>query len=170
MAYLSCMGHLASTLFLLVWLASGSVAAAASASAPTVEQEARELEQRLLAPCCWKGTLDVHESQPAAALRKEIRTRLAAGESVSAVEASLIARHGEKIRATLPKHLGTVLAVLLFIGGPLLPLLMWRQWRRGGTAESVWARPLAARPAELPAKERRQLEERLDDDLEMGAF
>ena len=48
----------------------------------------RALEGRLLAPCCYQGTLDVHESESAAALRMRIRGRLHAGETVEAVEAS----------------------------------------------------------------------------------
>src|ERR1700690_4185349 len=60
---------------------------------------AERLEGRLLAPCCWAQTLDIHGSDIATSLRREIRTRLKAGESADAIEASLVARYGEKMRA-----------------------------------------------------------------------
>ena len=63
---------------------------------------AKRLEQRLLAPCCWdtsKQTLDVHDSPIAIDLRREIKRRLKAGETPDAVEADLVNRYGEKIRA-----------------------------------------------------------------------
>jgi cytochrome c-type biogenesis protein CcmH len=58
-----------------------------------------ELEQRLLAPCCWRQTLGDHESPVAAALRAEIRDRLARRETAASIEDDLVRRHGEKIRA-----------------------------------------------------------------------
>src|SRR5262245_9645491 len=48
---------------------------------------AARLEGRLLAPCCWIQTLDVHGSEVAVGLRTEIRHRLRAGESAGAIEA-----------------------------------------------------------------------------------
>lgn len=60
------------------------------------------LEGRLMAPCCNVQTLDVHASPLADELRAEIHRRLQAGESASAVEAALIARYGDSIRAAPP--------------------------------------------------------------------
>jgi len=61
------------------------------------------LEQRLLAPCCWRQTLDDHESPVASKLRAEIHERLAADEPVASIERDLVERYGERIRA-LPEH------------------------------------------------------------------
>jgi len=73
---------------------------AASASASDdVEARAHELEERLLAPCCWTQTLDVHESPLVTEMRLEIRSRLAAGETPLAIEDSFAQRHGERVRA-----------------------------------------------------------------------
>jgi cytochrome c-type biogenesis protein CcmH len=94
------------------------------------------VERRLLAPCCWNQTLDVHESDLATSLRHEIRARLHAGEAQSAIEDSLAARYGEKIRAVergrdpggaMPFFVGFA---ALFAGGSLVALL--RRWRRAG--------------------------------------
>lgn len=85
--------------FLLLLLSAAPVGSSGSEVPPAA---AVELEGRLMAPCCWKQTLDVHASPSADQLRREIRTRVAAGESVDAIEADLVARHGEKLRA-LPR-------------------------------------------------------------------
>ncbi|HMJ15590.1 MAG TPA: hypothetical protein VK524_29440, partial [Polyangiaceae bacterium] len=42
---------------------------------------ADRLEGRIRAPCCWNQTLDIHSSEIASALKREIRTRLRKGES-----------------------------------------------------------------------------------------
>jgi cytochrome c-type biogenesis protein CcmH len=58
-----------------------------------------ELEQRLLAPCCWRQPLGDHESPVATALRAEIRDRLARRETTASIEGDLVRRYGAKIRA-----------------------------------------------------------------------
>jgi cytochrome c-type biogenesis protein CcmH len=57
------------------------------------------LEGRLIAPCCWTQTLDIHDSPIADELRSEIRRRLSAGELAGVIEDDFAARYGEKIRA-----------------------------------------------------------------------
>lgn len=95
------------------------------------------VEARLLAPCCWNQTLEVHASPLADELRAEIRARLAAGETGAAIEDDLAARYGERIRA-LPRgedplrSLGPGVALgLLVVGGVLL--LVGRRWRARST-------------------------------------
>ena len=63
------------------------------------DHAANGLIERLRAPCCWQQTLDVHASPIAAELRAEIRTRVAAGEDVPTIEADLVQRYGERVRA-----------------------------------------------------------------------
>jgi len=97
----------------------------------------RSIEGRLLAPCCYQGTLDAHESEPAQALRMQIRGRLYAGETVEAVEASLIQQYGERIRATSPRDplpfvAAGLLAVAALAGLGVLRVL--RRWRRAASA------------------------------------
>jgi cytochrome c-type biogenesis protein CcmH len=89
------------------------------------------LEQRLVAPCCWVQTLDVHDSPVAQELRAEIHRRLLAGEPASKIEADMVARYGERIRAMPP---GNPLAkVAAAVSGAvalaaLLLVLMVRRW------------------------------------------
>ncbi|MFT3767623.1 MAG: cytochrome c-type biogenesis protein CcmH [Minicystis sp.] len=120
----------------------------------------RALEGRLLAPCCWQGTLDAHESEPAAALRMQIRGRLYAGETVEAVEASLVRAYGERIRAT-PVHdpLPFVVGALVVVSalGALGVLRVLRRWRRA-------AAPATHAPSLAPATPD-AYDARLDDEL-----
>lgn len=95
-------------------------AISAAATDPAIEKTARELERRLLAPCCWRETLDVHTSPLTTQLRAELRARLAAGESAQLIEDHLVVRYGPRLRAQLPDSLGIWLAVAICIGGALL--------------------------------------------------
>ncbi|WP_441291342.1 cytochrome c-type biogenesis protein [Sorangium sp. KYC3313] len=120
----------------------------------------RALAARLLAPCCWDQTLDVHESEVARDLRREIHARLRRGEAADAVEQDLVARYGERLRAapssgTLGKvALGLLLAIAAtFIG--IFALL--RSWRSNAAQAAPSGGTLAAA--------RDEYDERLDDEL-----
>src|SRR5689334_3223104 len=100
------------SLFLAASLALVSVSARADATHVTPEDPnkyaeelqgyvpgASALEGRIIAPCCWTQTIDIHGSELSNDLRREIRKRLRAGEGADAIEASLVARFGPKILA-----------------------------------------------------------------------
>ncbi|WP_394839652.1 cytochrome c-type biogenesis protein CcmH [Pendulispora rubella] len=116
------------------------------------------LEGRLLAPCCWTQTLDIHESPLATELRTEIHGRLDQGESVETIEEDLVARYGERIRA-IPKGRDPRVAVTFASASVMLLsaiglLWLWRRWTRPRTAPAA---PRAVRHDEYDA--------RLDDEL-----
>ncbi len=71
----------------------------ARAADGAVEAGARDLEQRLFAPCCYTQVLAAHESGPARALRQEIRERLTKGEPAARIHADLVHRYGSKVMA-----------------------------------------------------------------------
>ncbi|MET0284536.1 MAG: cytochrome c-type biogenesis protein CcmH [Polyangiales bacterium] len=73
-----------------------TVAFAAQADRGT---RADELYGRLLAPCCWNQTLDIHDSALATQLRIEIAERVARGEQALTIEDDLAERFGPRIRA-----------------------------------------------------------------------
>lgn len=125
---------------------------------------AERLEGRLLAPCCWAQTLDIHGSEIANELRREIRTRLKSGESPETIEQSLVARYGERMRAVpdrVPLNMmGTMGWVSVAASAGVLVLVL-RQWRKRSLAGQVStnARGVEARqPAEAS-------DERLDTEL-----
>ena len=94
---------------------------------------AERLEGRLLAPCCWAQTLDIHGSEIANSLRREIRTRLKAGEQPEAIEQSLVARYGERMRAVPDRVPLDMMGSLGWLGAALsagfLTYVLW-QWRK----------------------------------------
>jgi cytochrome c-type biogenesis protein CcmH len=144
-----------------LWVMAISVAVGAE---PRVDGELM-LEQRLVAPCCWVQTLDVHDSPIAQELRTEIHRRLAAGEPSSKIEADLVARYGDRIRAMPPGNpLATVAAIVsgAVVLAAILLVLMMRRWvKRDRAAEAVGA-------AEAPVKDappHDEYDDRLDEQL-----
>ncbi len=117
-------------LALTVLVGLGLRSAPASANG---EAGALAIETRLLAPCCWNGTLDTHDSELARTLRSEIETRVAHGESGARIESDLVERYGPKIRA-LPHEEALKLmlagaALLALVAGVFL-FTRVRKWRR----------------------------------------
>ncbi len=98
---------------------------------------AARLEGRIMAPCCWNQTIDIHGSEPAYELRREIRRRLKAGETSDAIEASFVQRYGAKILAvpdTSPlSSVATMLAVAFGAAG-VGAYYMLRNWKRRSEA------------------------------------
>ncbi len=135
------------------------VARAQSAAADTrtpAPGEARLLE-RLVAPCCWLGTLDSHESPLASELRAEVRARLRAGEAPQTIEDDLAARYGERVRA-VPRGRDPRQGVVVVVGlaALLSGVAVARMLRR-------WSRP-AAMPEARPLSEAESA--RLEDELQ----
>src|ERR1700761_8241218 len=63
---------------------------------------ASAIEGRLMAPCCWTQTIDIHDSDIARSMKHEIRRRLRNGESADVIQASFVDRYGPKILAVQP--------------------------------------------------------------------
>ena len=119
------------------------------------------IESRLLAPCCWKGTLDAHESEMASALRAEIRQRLRAGEAPAAIEDDLVRRHGERMRA-VDGAADTRGAIPILAGiVALLAGVGVLAWMRARVARAGKGRAAAATAPGAPDL----WDERLDDEL-----
>lgn len=124
---------------------------------------ASRLEGRLLAPCCWdssRQTLDIHGSPIANELRREIRTRLKAGESPDTIEADLVRRFSPKILAVPPgsplPRLGPLLVAGLAVGLVVAGRTVSRWRKRGIEQASTGAK---AAPDEWDRKLDAELEE-----------
>lgn len=90
---------------------------------------AHAIEQRLLAPCCWRESLVDHQSGIADELRAEIRARVANGDADGAIEGDLVARFGDRIRVEPAGSLvGAAIAGLVVTA--LVMLIVWTRRRR----------------------------------------
>jgi cytochrome c-type biogenesis protein CcmH len=120
----------------------------------------RELLGRLVAPCCWNQTLDIHGGAAPDRLRAEIRTRLHAGESAEAIEADFVKRYGPEVRAgSSSKGLAwTSIVVLgLAIIAAFFLVATVRRWLRSGKRAAVAAPAVKEQPDAWDA--------RVDDEL-----
>lgn len=122
---------------------------------------AAELDGRIIAPCCWNQTIDIHGSEVSSGLRREIRERLRAGETPANIEAALVERYGKKILA-VPQgsRLGSTGVLLggLFASAGLGAVFLLRRWQQRSASR--------AKAEGAPGSERRDaLDERLDAEL-----
>jgi cytochrome c-type biogenesis protein CcmH len=117
---------------------------------------ARELEGRIIAPCCWTQTIDIHGSEVSSALRTEIRSRLRKGESADSIERSMVDRYGARVLAVPPGSrlggAGILLALALSAGGVGAVVLLRRWQRRSRREEPSEHKPESAGPDPLDAR------------------
>lgn len=66
----------------------------------TLEEKARAIEGKLMAPCCWSQPVAQHYSQAAGEIRRGVREMLAAGKSEQKILEYYVANHGERILAS----------------------------------------------------------------------
>lgn len=135
---------------------------------------ANRLEGRIIAPCCWNQTIDIHGSEPAYELRREIRKRLKAGETPDAIEASLVQRFGPKILAVPNSSPLSSLATILAIGfgaagvGAYFMLKRWTERSKTSKAAAKpggSSKPPKAGEGGTLAPKRDALDDRLDQEL-----
>lgn len=144
--------------FLVACVAAGVAVSFPARAAVSPAADAHALEERLLAPCCWIQTLDVHESELATQLRQEIEQRLLRGEAASAVEDDLATRYGQRIRAVPkggdPRSLIVMVIAAAMLVSLIAGLFILRKWTH---------RPPARNPTDRqPADE---YDGRLDEEL-----
>lgn len=124
---------------------------------------ASAIEGRLMAPCCWTQTIDIHDSPVSLSMRHEIRRRLRNGETSEAIQASFVERYGPKIMAVQEgSHLKSVLIGLsVAMGGAgVAAAMMIGRWRKQSAAKDG---PKPANGAPEPARD--QWDEKLDAEL-----
>jgi cytochrome c-type biogenesis protein CcmH len=125
--------HLACAWLCILGLTGGHVAA----QDDVIAAKALALEQKLMAPCCYQQTLDIHRSELADALRKEIRERLANGEQAASIQEGIVAQYGERVMAVpASSPLEAVALVIMFavVGAGLWLWLRARVWARTAPA------------------------------------
>lgn len=84
-------------------------------------QAERRIQSKLMAPCCWNGTIDNHDSRVTSEMRAEIHDRLARGESAEAILAHFVEVYGPQVLAEPPARglnvLVYILPALAFLAG-----------------------------------------------------
>ena len=118
---------------------------------------ASAIEGRLMAPCCWTQTIDIHDSEIALSMRHEIRRRLRNGESADAIQASFVERYGPKIMAVQPnsqlKNVFIGLSVVMG-GAGIASAMMLGRWRK------------QTKNARGPDTQRSEVRDKWDDELD----
>jgi cytochrome c-type biogenesis protein CcmH len=137
-----------------------ALSAQTAPGAASMETSARRLEAKLIAPCCWSQQVSVHQSPAAAEIRKDLRVRLARGETEAQILDDYVVQFGEQILAEPPargfNRFLYVLPPIFLIGGAGLVVVLVRRFSRRG----------AATPAEPPPPTVGDAyRERLDEEL-----
>ena len=142
--------HRLITVALLCAFLLGSVSLAADLS-PAQEAEAKEIENLLIAPCCWRQPVSVHPSAASDEIKGQIREMLAAGMGRDEIVQKYVAEYGERILAKPPVEgfgsLAYFLPVIFLIAGAIVALLVIRKLRPSGVSQepSVAAASAASR-------------------------
>lgn len=143
------------SVLLVAFLALGQ-----SMPGPDLEREARALEAMIIAPCCYSQQVSVHHSPAADEVRKDVRARLAAGETREQILNAYVAQYGKRILAEPPAK-GFDLALyilppLLLIASAALVIVVLRRFSH---------RPAAVTEVATTPAASSTYDERLDDEL-----
>ena len=118
---------------------------AAPGQSQTLEETARELDGKVMAPCCWSQPVSHHYSQVADEIRLRTRQMLAEGKSEQEILDYYVSVYGERILAS-PRPRGFnllawVLPAFSFVAGAVFLGLVLRRWihSKPATAERVSA-------------------------------
>jgi len=93
--HLKLFGFCMATAIGIVW-----VAVCWGADTAQIDKQAREIEDNLIAPCCWTQPVSEHYSDVADKIRKEVHEMVAAGKSRDEILDYYVAQYGERILAT----------------------------------------------------------------------
>jgi cytochrome c-type biogenesis protein CcmH len=129
-----------------------------------LETEARAIDAMLIAPCCFTQQVSVHQSAAAEDVRRDVRARLAAGQTRQQILDAYVARYGKRILVEPPARgfaltLYVVPFVLIIASAGLVAVVLRRFTRRqpastGGVQDGTALTPMSPRDVE-----------RLDDEL-----
>jgi cytochrome c-type biogenesis protein CcmH len=108
----------------MLWIATSF-----GADSAQIDKKAREIEDNLIAPCCWTQPVSQHYSEAAEKIRKEVREMVAAGKSRDEILDHYVSQYGERILATpRAKGFNRLVYILpwlaLILGAWLLVLLL----------------------------------------------
>jgi len=141
------------------------VLSAAMLPAQDLNEKARVIAGKLMAPCCWAEPVSQHLSPVAEEMRGEIRSMLASGKSEREILDAYVAKYGVRILARPPARgfniLAYVLPPLFAVAGTLMLILVLKRMRRlrvEGRPAGASAPALDERYAEKIEQELRELD------------
>ena len=76
--------------------------AVAAADPQALEREAKQLEAKLMAPCCWAQQVSLHQSPATDEIKQTIRKLLAEGKTSEQILDIYVAQYGDRILAEPP--------------------------------------------------------------------
>ena len=127
------------------------------------EAMVRDIEDHLIAPCCWTQPISQHESAVAVQMRQEVRSMVAAGMSREEIMDHFVSQYGERVLAT-PRPEGFnrlvyLLPWIVLVFGVWLLFILLKKLRTSAPAASQTP-SLDNRYASLVEKELKDLEEK----------
>lgn len=132
----------------LLLLAAAAAVPGLALDQAAIEAEAKQLENMIIAPCCWRQPVAVHYSPSADEIRKDVRQKLAAGMSRQAILDDYVARYGEKILSKPPARgfgrLAYFLPVIVLAAGAAVAIVVIRRLRPAETATPEAVAPAAS--------------------------
>jgi cytochrome c-type biogenesis protein CcmH len=129
-----------------------------------LEQEAKQIEAMLIAPCCWSQQVSLHQSPAADEIKANIRRLLAQNKTRQQILDAYVSEYGDRILAEPPaRGFSAALYVLpwVFLAGSIgLVVVVVRRLRAGASRT-----PVATPPTPAPATESDAETDRLDEEL-----
>ncbi len=145
----------------LMQMTIGLWLAFAAADPQALEREARQLETKLMAPCCWAQQVSLHQSPAADEIKRNIRRLLAEGKTSDQVLDVYVAEYGDRILSEPPargfSRLIYVAPWVFLVGSVGLVVMVIRRLRAVSPAPAR-TEQAAASPDEAEA-------ERIDEEL-----
>jgi len=115
---------------------------------PLQQRRAAHLYTEFIAPCCWRQSVAVHQSQESMKVRSEIDSKILLGDSDSQIKDALVKEFGHGILME-PEGIRAFLAYSLPITGFMLGLaavLNWMRRHRQTNRESMGTDDVSAGP------------------------
>jgi cytochrome c-type biogenesis protein CcmH len=108
---------------------------ATSATHKTLDQRTQEVAEQLKCPVCQGESVADSPALLAGQMRQVIREQLQSGKSEQQVVQYFVNRYGDQIAWSPPWQgfalLAWLVPIVLLLGGALLLLVVWRDWRTG---------------------------------------
>ena len=115
--------------FCICFMGALCLIAAFSNGALFAADPAREIEDKLIAPCCWSQPVSQHDSEASQKIKREVAEMLAAGKSQDQIIDHFVAEYGERILVTpRPKGFNSLAYILpwtaLLLGAAAVAILL----------------------------------------------